>query len=129
MWLVKWWWIMNYMSMRHCVVLEMCYYENVINVKVWNMIVWLNPWDKWYYTMSGKMMWTVLSWACNTILDICDFVYLYLFRNMITHSMCVVCVWILWWSRTLCLWEQMITWMNLKNLVLKEVETQCSDRI
>ena len=78
-----------------CVVLEMCYLEHVINVKMWNMILWINPWDKWCYAMSGKMMRIVLSWTYYTyiILYICvcvcvyAFVYLRLFRNNITHSL------------------------------------------
>ena len=93
------------------------------------MILWLNHWDKWCYAMSGKMMRIVLSWACYTyIIYRCAFVYLYLFRNVITHSLCVVCFWILWWSRTLSLWEQMVRWMALENLVLEDTETQCYDR-
>ena len=53
----------------------------------------------------------------------CCFVSL-LVRNVITHSPCIVCVWILWWSRT-----QMIRWIMLRNLVLKDVGTQCSNRM
>ena len=53
-------------SVRCCVVLKMCCFEHVINVNVWNVILWLNPWDKRCYTMSGKMMWIVLSWTCYT---------------------------------------------------------------
>ena len=52
-----------------------------------------------------------------------------LVRNVITHSPCVVCVWILWWSWILCLREQMIGWIALRNLVLKGIGTQCSDRM
>ena len=72
-----------------------------------------------------------LSYVINTSIIYFDhvFVYLYSFRNVITHTLCVICVWILWWSQTLCLWEQMTRWMTLKNLVLDEVVTQCSDRM
>ena len=35
----------------------------------------------------------------------CYLFFSQLVRNVITHSPCVVCVWILWWSRTLCSWE------------------------
>ena len=52
-----------------------------------------------------------------------------LVRNVITHSPCVVCVWILWWSWTLCSGEQMIRWIALRNIMLKDVETQRSDRM
>ena len=129
---------MNCASVKCCVVLEICCSEHVINVKVWNVNLWLNPWDKWCYTMSDKMIWIVLSWACYTYtiyiyiyicvcVCVCVFAYLYLFRNVITHSSCVVCVWILWWSQILCLWEQMTRRITLRNLVLENVETQCSN--
>ena len=122
---------MNCVSVRCCVVLKMCCYEHMINVKVWNVILWLNPWDKWCYAMSGKMMRIVLSWACYTYMCVCvcahTFVYLYLFRNVITHSLWAICVWILWWSRNLCLWEKMVRWMTLKNLVLEDAVTEHSD--
>ena len=52
-----------------------------------------------------------------------------LVRNVITHSPCVVCVWILWWSWTLCSGEQMTRWIALRNHVLKDVGTQRSDRM
>ena len=52
-----------------------------------------------------------------------------LVRNVITHSPCVICVWILWWSWTLCSGEQTTRWIDLRNLVLKDVETQRSDRM
>ena len=52
-----------------------------------------------------------------------------LVRNVITHSRFVVCVWILWWSWTLCSGEQMTRWTALRNIVLKDVETQRSDRM
>ena len=52
-----------------------------------------------------------------------------LVRNVITHSPCVVRVWILWWSWTLCSGEQMTRWTALRNIVLKDVETQRSDRM
>ena len=52
-----------------------------------------------------------------------------LVRNVITHSPCVACVWILWWSWTLCSGEQMTRWTALRNIVLKDVGTQCSDRM
>ena len=52
-----------------------------------------------------------------------------LVRNVITHSRFIVCVWILWWSWTLCSGEQMTRWTALRNIVLKDVETQRSDRM
>jgi len=52
-----------------------------------------------------------------------------LVRNVVTHFLCVVCICIMWWSRTLCSWKQMIRWMTIKNLMLKDARTQCSNRI
>ena len=52
-----------------------------------------------------------------------------LVRNVITHSTCVVCVWILWWSWTLWSGEQMTRWIALRNIMLKNIETQRSDRM
>ena len=59
----------------------------------------------------------------------CVFVYLYLSRNVITHFLCIVCVWILWWSQTLCSWEQMTRWIALSNLVLEDVRAQFSNKM
>ena len=47
------------------------------------------------------------------------FCFSLLVRNLITHSLCVFCVWIMWWSRTLCSWEHMTRWIVLRNLMLK----------
>ena len=57
------------------------------------------------------------------------FVYLYFLKNVITHSRCAICVWILWWIRTLCSWKQMNRWMTMKNPMLEDTRTQCSDRM
>ena len=72
-----------------------------------------------------------LSYVINVFIIYFDyvFVYLYFFRNVITNSLCAIYVWILWWSRTLCTWEQMTRWMTLKNLVLKNIVIQYSDRM
>ena len=59
----------------------------------------------------------------------CCFVFSLLVRNVITHNLCAICVWILWWSQTLCSWEQMIRWITMKNLMLEDMGTQCSDRM
>ena len=51
---------------------------------------------------------------------------LYVFSvGFLCNCLCV-CV---WWFRTLCSWEQMAKLMNLKNLVLENARTQCSDRM
>ena len=52
-----------------------------------------------------------------------------LVRNVITHSPCVVCVRILWWSWTLYSGEHMTRWIALRNHVLKDIGTQRSDRM
>ena len=78
--------------------------------------------------MSGKMMWIELSWAYYTYtMYVCVFVYLYSFRNVITYSPCIVCVWILWWFWILCSWEQMTKWISLRNIISEDVGIQCSD--
>ena len=80
---------------------------------------------------SWKMNCIKLHYVINTSIIYFDyvFVYLYFFRNVITNSLCAIYVWILWWSRTLCTWEQMTRWMTLKNLVLKNIVIQYSDRM
>ena len=50
-------------------------------------------------------------------------------KNVITHFQFVVCVWILWWYSTLCSGEQMTRWTALRNIVLNDDMTQCSDRM
>jgi len=72
-----------------------------------------------------------LSYVINISIIYFDYVLFICFVIffVITHSLCAICVWILWWSRTLCSWEQMTRWITLKNLVLKDVGTQCSNRM
>ena len=43
-------------------------------------------------------------------------------RNVITHFPCAICIWILWWFRILCSWEQMVRWMTMKNLMLEDAK-------
>ena len=52
-----------------------------------------------------------------------------LVRNVITHSLRVVYVWILWWSRTFCSWENMVRWIAMENLMLEYAGTQCFGRM
>ena len=78
-----WWWVMNCVNVGCWVVVEICCSKHVINMKVWNVILWFNPWDKWCYANSGKMMWIVLSWVCYT----CIYIYM---------CVCVCCVLELW---------------------------------
>ena len=93
--------------------------------KVWLMV------EKW--TLNDKM--TELRELCASefylvyMICISSCLVSLLVRNVITHSPCVICVWILWWSWILCLREQMIGWIALRNLVLKGIGTQCSDRM
>ena len=81
------------------------------------------------YTISGGMT-NCVKVSCISFIW---YVYLCYFsllvRNVITHSLCVVCVWILWWSWTLYSWEQMVRWMVMKNFMLEDAGTQCSDRM
>jgi len=57
------------------------------------------------------------------------FCFSLLVRNVITHSLHVVCVWMQWWSRTFCSWEQMIRWIAMENLMLEYAGTQCFGRM
>ena len=106
-----------------CVVLNMW-----LIVKAWNVIC-----DE----ILGQVMlrdecWNDVNCAKLSLLYlyyICVFIYLYLFTNVITHSLCFVCVWILSGSQSLCSWEQITRWITLKNLVLGDVRTQCSNRM
>ena len=73
-----------------------------------------------------------LNYVINIFIIYFDYILFICFVNffcVITYSLCAICVWILWWSQTLCSWEQMTRWMTLKNLVLGDVRTQCSDRM
>ena len=88
--------------------------------KVWLMI------EKWILNNSDEIMWDMLSKLY--LATICCLVSL-LVRNVIAHSRFVVCVWIMWWFWTLCSGEQMTRWTALRNIMLKDVETQRSDRM
>jgi len=100
-------------------------YNVIDNWKVWLMD------EKW--TLNDKV--AELRELCVNkfylvyMICISSFLASLLVRNVISHSLCVVCVWILWWSWTLCLGEQMTRWIALRNLVLKVVETQRYDRM
>ena len=102
----------------------------------------------WYYVLirvcDSCILWLMIEkWTLNdkvVELRVTKFYLIYmicissclvflLVRNVITHFPCVVCVWILWWSWTLCSGEQMTRWIALRNHVLKDVETQRSDRM
>ena len=85
-----------------------------------------NEWDVWWNNVSYAQVNGILLYDIYTYML---FYFSLLVRNVITHSLCVVCVWILWWSWTLCSGEQMTRWSALRNLMLKDVGTQCSDRM
>jgi len=135
-----WWCVMNCVSVRCDIVFEMCCLECVINRDGVKCDLWLN--SRTSDVTCGVLKWCELchSWTLlylyfcyNYIIVIfisCMYasIYLYLLRNVITHSLYVVCICILWWSRTLCSWEQMTRWIALRNLMLEDVETQYSDR-
>ena len=81
---------------------------------------------------NGEMTWTIFKYVLFCLYDIYTYLlscFFPLVRNVITHSLCVVCVWIIWWSWTLCSGEQMTKWVVLRNLMLKDVGTQYSDRM
>ena len=136
-----WWCVMNCISVRSGIIFEMCCLEYVINHEGVECDLWLNP--RTSDVMCWVMKWDELcqSWVLlylyccyNYIIVIFIsyvyvFVYLYSLRNVMTHSICVVYVWILWWSQTLYLWEKMTKWIVLRNLLLKDAETQWFDRI
>jgi len=132
---------MNCISVRCGIVFEMCCLEYVNNREGVECDLWLN--SRTSDVMCWVLKWCELcpSWALlylyccyNYIIVIFTsymyaFVYLYSLRNVMTHSVCVVCVWILWWSWTMGSWEQMARWITLRNLVLEDAETQCSNRM
>ena len=106
----------------------MCYY-------VWiracdSCVMWLMI-EKWIWNDKVvKLRELCLSkWYLIYMICISSCLVSLLVRNVITHSQFAVCVWILWWSWTLCSGEQMIRWMALRILVLKDVKTQRSDRM
>ena len=104
---------------------EMRYY--IWNVLSWNVINREGiECDLWLNFRTSDVTWWVLKWCelcqswtllylycCNNYIILIfmsylyAFVYLYSWRNVMTHFSCVVYAWILWWSWTLCLWEQM----------------------
>ena len=136
-----WWCEMNCVSVRCGIVFEMCCLEYVINHEGVECDLWLN--SRTSDVMCWVLKWCELcpSWALlylyccyNYIIVIFisylyTSVYLYSLKNVMTHSLCIICIWILWWSRTLCSWEQMTKWMTLKNLVQEDAGTQFYDRM
>ena len=107
-----------------CIVLYWLIWYCVLNIE-YAHVVKMNE-------TCGKITWIMLKWIvfCYIIfIPICRLIFSLLVRNVITHSLCVVCVWILWWSWTLCSGKQMTRWISLRNLVLKDIKTQCSDRM
>ena len=103
----------------------MCYY---VLIRAWDScVMWLMI-EKW--TLNDKVVELRVS-KFYLVYMICIFSCLVslLVRNVITHSPCVICVWILWWSWTLCSGEQTTRWIALMNIMLKDVERQRSDRM
>ena len=85
-----------------------------------------NEWDMWWNNVSYAQVNCILLYNIYTYML---FYFSLLVRNVIIHSLCVVCVRILWWSWTLYSGKQMARWSDLRNLVLKDVGTQCTDRM
>ena len=86
--------------------------------------------EMWCYTTSDEMTWVVFNlyfiyMICISMLSC----FSLLVRNVITHSLRVVYVWILWWSRTFCSWENMVRWIAMENLMLEYAGTQCFGRM
>ena len=54
-----------------------------------------------YIFLHLKLSYTCGAWQGGCLFSFW-FMHYALLRNVITHSLCIVCIWILWWSRTLC---------------------------
>ena len=75
----------------------------------WKLKIWRGKLQKW--RPISKLWKLIFEWLKN---------------NVITHSLCVFCVWILWWSQALNSWEQMVRWMTMENVTLEAAGTQYS---
>ena len=133
---------MNCVSVRCDILFKICCLEYAINHEGVECDLWLT-------SRTGDVTCWVLKWCelCQSwallYLYYCGYNYIivilisylyasmyhYSLRNVMTHSLCVVCVWIMWWSQTLCSWDQMIRWMTMENLVLQDGWTRYSDRM
>ena len=104
-----------------------------LDQSVWFLCNVIDDWKVWLMDEKVNFEWQSVRITCKfyLIYMICisSCLVSLLVRNVITHSPCVVCVWILWWSWTLYSWEQMIRWMTMKNLMLEDMRTQCFDRM
>ena len=108
----------------HCVLTRVCD----------SCVMWLVIEKKWILKIKwwNNMSCIKLSYVINISIIYFNYVLFICFVNffcVITYSLCAICVWILWWSQTLCSWEQMTRWMTLKNVVQEAVGTQCFDRM
>ena len=115
-----------------------CFYEIdvlfCLDQSVWFLCNVIDDWKVWLmdekWTLNDKVVeLRVTKFYLVYMICISSCLVSLLVRNVMTHSPCVVCVWILWWSWTLCFGEQMTRWIALRNHVLKDVETQHSDRM
>ena len=124
-----------------CIRLLVVYYEIdvllCLKQSVWFMCNVIDDWKVWL-TIERWILNDKVEELCELYLSKFYFVYMIcissylaslLVRNVIIHSLCVVCVWILWWSWTLCSGKPMARWSALRNLVLKDIGIQCSDRM
>ena len=105
-----------------------------LDQSVWFLCNVIDDWKVWLmdekWTLNDKVVVLHVSkFYLVYMICISSCLVSLLVRNVITHSLCVVCVWILWWSWTLCSGEQMNRWMTMKNLMLEDTGTQRSDRM
>ena len=121
-------WVLVYLLHNACVFIDIDWlHDSVWSLNTWMMWKWIRR-----VALRCDVTWQVVEWD-ELCLSKLYFVYMIcisilshfflLVRNVITHSLCVVCVWILWWSRTLCSWEKMVRWMVIENLMLEGVGT------
>ena len=93
----------------------------------------ISDWKKWILKIKwwSDVSCIKLSYVIDISIIYIDFVLFICFVIflVITHSLYAICVWIMWWSRILCSWEQMTRWTTLKNLVPENVGTQRSDKM
>ena len=105
---------------------------------VWSFSTWM-MWKRMrHVVLRCDITWQMVEWH-ELCLSKLYFIYMIcismlprfslIVMNVITHSLRVVCVWILWWSQTLYSWEQIVRWMTMENLMLEDVGTQSFDRM
>ena len=110
-------------------ILPMIRGELCLDRSVWFMGNVIDDWKVNFKWQSGGITWVRFKLYLIYTICISSCLVSLLVRNVIIYSLCVVCIWILWSSWTLCSGKRMTRWIALKNLVLKDVGTQFSDMI